>query len=165
MDNTFTSLDILDYILAVLYSHRYREKYKDELKIDYPRVPYPLSGPYFRVLSNFGERIRTLLTGKANIQNIEYDVHIEDSMVERYKLQNNKIYINKSSYFYSPNDNQNLQEIWEYNIGGNSVLQKWLKDRKGITISKEDVYHYLSMMASIKKIILLMEDVDRVIEL
>ena len=39
--NQFTPLNILDYIYAVLHSPNYREKYKEFLKIDFPRVPYP----------------------------------------------------------------------------------------------------------------------------
>ena len=37
----FTPLDILDYIYAVLHSPHYRETYKEFLKTDFPRVPYP----------------------------------------------------------------------------------------------------------------------------
>jgi predicted helicase len=40
-ENTFAPIDILDYIYAVLHSPSYREKYKEFLKIDFPRVPYP----------------------------------------------------------------------------------------------------------------------------
>lgn len=32
---------ILDYIYAILHSPAYREKYKEFLKIDFPRIPYP----------------------------------------------------------------------------------------------------------------------------
>ncbi len=38
---TFAIIDILDYIYAVLHSPIYREKYKEFLKIDFPRVPFP----------------------------------------------------------------------------------------------------------------------------
>ena len=37
----FAPIDILDYIYAVLHSPSYREKYKEFLKIDFPRVPFP----------------------------------------------------------------------------------------------------------------------------
>mgnify|MGYP003669725873 FL=1 len=37
----FAPIDLLDYIYAVLHSPSYREKYKEFLKIDFPRVPYP----------------------------------------------------------------------------------------------------------------------------
>src|SRR5690606_6710826 len=39
--NCFTPIDLLDYIYAVLHSPTYREKYKEFLKIDFPRIPYP----------------------------------------------------------------------------------------------------------------------------
>lgn len=37
--NQFYPIDILDYIYAVLHSPKYRETYKEFLKIDFPRVP------------------------------------------------------------------------------------------------------------------------------
>ena len=40
-DGTFAPIDLLDYIYAVLHSPTYREKYKEFLKIDFPRIPYP----------------------------------------------------------------------------------------------------------------------------
>ena len=36
-----TPEEVLDYIYAVLHSPNYRDKYKEFLKIDFPRVPYP----------------------------------------------------------------------------------------------------------------------------
>jgi predicted helicase len=36
----FTPTDLLDYIYAVLHSPSYREKYKEFLKIDFPRIPF-----------------------------------------------------------------------------------------------------------------------------
>ena len=40
-NKTFAPIDLLDYIYAVLHSPTYREKYKEFLKIDFPRVPFP----------------------------------------------------------------------------------------------------------------------------
>ena len=40
-ETVFAPIDILDYIYAVLHSPSYREKYKEFLKIDFPKVPYP----------------------------------------------------------------------------------------------------------------------------
>ncbi|MEA2091977.1 MAG: type ISP restriction/modification enzyme, partial [Campylobacterota bacterium] len=47
---TFAPIDILDYIYAVLHSPSYREKYKEFLKIDFPRVPLEL---YSDLVDNF----------------------------------------------------------------------------------------------------------------
>ena len=39
-NKTFAPTDILGYIYAILRQPNYREKYKEFLKIDFPRVPY-----------------------------------------------------------------------------------------------------------------------------
>ena len=41
-----------------------------------------------------------------------------------------RVYINKAQYFEGID-----REVWEFHIGGYQVLQKWLKDRKGRTLS------------------------------
>ena len=58
----FTPIDIVDYVLAVLYSHKFREQYKDELKINYPQVPYPTDLKYFRIMVNLGKELRNFDT-------------------------------------------------------------------------------------------------------
>jgi very-short-patch-repair endonuclease len=57
---TFAPIDILDYIYAVLHSPTYREKYKEFLKIDFPRVPYPTNTNTFWQLVNLGGELRQL---------------------------------------------------------------------------------------------------------
>lgn len=59
-DGAFTPIDILDYIYAVLHSHTYREKYKESLKIDFPRVPYPKDKETFWQLVKLGGEIRQI---------------------------------------------------------------------------------------------------------
>ena len=51
--DTFAPIDILDYIYAVLHSPAYREKYKEFLKIDFPRIPYPKDANTFWQLVQF----------------------------------------------------------------------------------------------------------------
>ena len=59
-ENTFAPIDILDYIYAVLHSRKYRNKYKEFLKIDFPRVPYPKDKATFLELVKLGREIRQL---------------------------------------------------------------------------------------------------------
>lgn len=57
---SFAPIDILDYIYAVLHSPTYREKYKEFLKIDFPRVPYPKDRKNFWQLVDLGGQIRQI---------------------------------------------------------------------------------------------------------
>ena len=59
-NSTFAPIDILDYIYAVLHSPTYREKYKEFLKIDFPRVPYPKNVETFWQLVKLGGEIRQI---------------------------------------------------------------------------------------------------------
>jgi len=57
---SFAPIDILDYIYAVLHSQGYREKYKEFLKIDFPRVPYPRDAATFWQLVALGGELRQI---------------------------------------------------------------------------------------------------------
>lgn len=56
----FAPIDLLDYIYAVLHSPSYREKYKEFLKIDFPRVPYPEDPEQFWQLVELGGELRQI---------------------------------------------------------------------------------------------------------
>src|SRR3990167_8696813 len=58
--DTFAPIDLLDYIYAVLHSPTYREKYKEFLKIDFPRVPFPKDQNTFWKLLKLGGEIRQI---------------------------------------------------------------------------------------------------------
>lgn len=60
IDGWFSPIHILDYIYAILYSPSYREKYKEFLKIDFPRVPYPSDAETFWKLVELGSELRQL---------------------------------------------------------------------------------------------------------
>lgn len=45
-------------------------------------------------------------------------------------------------------------------MGGYQVCQKWLKDRRGLTLTDDDVMTYRRILASIGLTIRLMRDID-----
>lgn len=51
---------IFDYIYGVLHWPQYREKYKEFLKIDFPRVPYPKNPKEFERFRGAGAKLRGL---------------------------------------------------------------------------------------------------------
>ena len=69
-----------------------------------------------------------------------------------------RVYINKTQYFQGVE-----REVWEFHIGGFQVLHKWLKDRKGRTLSYNDVTHYGKIVVALKETIRLMQEIDGVI--
>ena len=49
-------------------------------------------------------------------------------------------------------------------MGGYQVCEKWLKDRKGRTLTKEDIEHYQKIVAAISETIRIMKEIDEVID-
>jgi predicted helicase len=146
--------DILDYIYGVLHWPAYREKYKEFLKIDFPRVPYPKNQEEFEKFRTVGEKLRNLhlmIDPALDTLITTYPV-ICDDMVEKIKYEDNRVYINDTQYFGGI-----PLAAWEFHVGGYQPAQKWLKDRKGRTLSSEDITHY-------QKIIKVLTETDRVMK-
>ena len=56
------------------------------------------------------------------------------------------------------------EDVWNFHIGGYQVCEKWLKDRKGRTLSKDDIAHYHKIVVALAETIRLMNEIDKVIE-
>lgn len=140
-----TPEDILDYIYAVLHSLSYREKYKEFLKIDFPRVPMPTPEDFKR-LAPLGHELRELhLMHKVSASKTTFPVE-GDNVVEKLRYEDDKVYINKSQYF------DNVSELaWNFYIGGYQPAQKWLKDRKGRTLNFDGIEHYEKIIAILER--------------
>ncbi len=149
--------EIFYYIYAVLYSNIYRTKYAEFLKIDFPRVPFTKDYKLFKKMSDYGERLIELHLLKSS----ELDIPVArfqgrgNDKVEKLKYEKGKLYINNDQYFEGIS-----QEVWEYQIGGYQVCDKWLKDRKGRPLSVEDIKHYCMVVASIQKTIEIQKAID-----
>ncbi|MCX6379079.1 MAG: hypothetical protein NT023_06330 [Armatimonadetes bacterium] len=70
-----------------------------------------------------------------------------------------RVWINKAQYFEGV-----APEVWEFHVGGYQVCAKWLKDRKGRTLSYDDLLHYERVCAALSETIRLMTAIDAAIE-
>ena len=158
--NQFYPEDILDYIYAVLHSPSYREKYKEFLKIDFPRVPYPTDTETFFKLVNLGRDIREIhLLESPVVEHYITQYPIDgDNVVDKPVYKDGKVYINSTQYFAG------VPEIaWNFYIGGYQPAQKWLKDRKGRVLDFEDILHYQKIIVALTETNRLMKEVDKIL--
>ena len=56
------------------------------------------------------------------------------------------------------------EDVWNFHIGGYQVCEKWLKDRKGRTLTKDDLTHYQKVVVALSETLRLMAEIDHVIE-
>jgi predicted helicase len=160
-DSVFAPIDILDYIYAVLHCPSYREKYREFLKIDFPRVPYPTDADSFWQLVRLGGELRQihLLESPVVSRFITRFPESGNNTVEKLSYENGKVFINETQYFEGV-----LQNVWEFYIGGYQPAQKWLKDRKGRMLSYDDITHYQKIIVALSETIRIMQEIEGVKE-
>lgn len=173
---TFAPIDILDYIYAVLHSPTYRETYKEFLKIDFPRVPYPSDVETFWQLVALGSELRQIhllespqLKAQIKTLNLAYPKQGDNSVIRKMTTASigfemnegsetiGKVWINDEQYF----DNVPLI-AWEFYIGGYQPAQKWLKDRRERSLDHNDVAHYMNIIAALSLTDSLMQQIDAI---
>jgi predicted helicase len=157
----------------VLHSPNYRNTYKEFLKTDFPRVPYPKNADSFWPLVNIGGQIRQLhlLQSDSLKQSPVTYPQAGNNSITRKIVQKDwqlladsstigRIYINDQQYF----DNIPLM-AWEFYIGGYQPAQKWLKDRTGRQLTTADIQHYRKMVKALLETARLMQDIDTLLVL
>lgn len=174
---------IFYYIYAVFHSPTYRSRYAEFLKIDFPRVPLTSNDNLFRQLAEYGEQLVQLhlmtspkldppLAPSSKRGGVEAPlnkggwgdlsfVSKSDRIVAagHPKYSKGEVHINKQGDCF-----RGVPEaVWNFYIGGYQVCQKWLKDRKGRTLSDEDILHYHKIVVALAETIKLMQLIDAAI--
>lgn len=148
--------ELLAYIYAVLHSPSYRERYKEFLKVDFPRIPLPTSESEFVRLAQIGQQLIDLHMMR-NTQSWKCDTTFPEpgsQQIDMLKWQDKQVWINKQQYFGNV-----PEEVWNFYIGGYQPAQKWLKDRKGRTLVFDDIKHYLYIIHALAETIKLMQKI------
>jgi len=178
LNETFAPEDVFHYIYAIFHSPTYRTRYSEFLKIDFPRVPLTNDRTLFRILCQFGANLIALHLleddyaaaswntsqpkGKSPLNNFitRFVGKGSAEVAKGYpKYENNNVYINPARYFEGV-----PEEVWSFHVGGYQVAHKWLKDRRGRTLSDEDLAHYQRVVVALHATTRLMAEIDRTIE-
>jgi predicted helicase len=154
---------IFYYIYAILHSGIYREKYRDHLKIDFPRIPFCSDFDLFLKLSGIGDRLASvhLMKSPELLRTFsKYEV-IGSDLVDRALFDpaqgggDGRVYINETQYFSNIS-----RKLWEYEVCGYQVLKKWLLDRKKKLLTPGDIHHYIKICRAIQLTIQYQEKID-----
>jgi len=167
LKKTFGPEDIFHYIYAIFHSPTYRERYAEFLRIDFPRVPLTSDVGLFRTLCKLGSELVSLHLMKNTVNSgVTFPVKGTNKVASRHpnyappseKIESGRVYINPEQYFDGIEP-----DVWEFHIGGYQVLDKWLKDRKGRTLSYEDIRHYINVVGALRETMRLMDEIDEAI--
>jgi type I restriction-modification system DNA methylase subunit len=158
-----TPEDIFGYAYAVFHSPSYRSRYAEFLKIDFPRLPLTESLELFRALALLGSELvalHLLESPKLDISRTEF-IGDRNFEVEKISWSKMTVWIDKAQ---TTGFKGVPVAVWNFHIGGYKVCEKWLKDRKGRTLSKDNIIHYQKIVIALAETIRLMQEIDKVIE-
>ncbi|KAF0128685.1 MAG: adenine specific DNA methyltransferase [Methylocystaceae bacterium] len=154
----FEAEEILGYIYAILHAPTYRRRYAEFLRIDFPRIPFADERKDFEELSKLGTELIEAHLLKDFPRRGLADYHGRgDNSVEkpRYVEAEERIFINDAQFFAPV-----PKEVWEFHIGGYQVLDKYLKSRKGRTLSLDEINHFAAVADVLAFTIEQMEKID-----
>lgn len=154
--------DIFQYAYAVFHSPSYRLRYAEPLKTEFPRLPLIRNLELFRAMATLGGRLialHLLESEKLSRPNTEF-VGDRNAVIEKASWSRGTVWIDKAQ---QTGFRGVREEVWTFNIGGYPVCEKWLKDRKGRVISKDETHHYQKIITALSETIQLMTEIDVVI--
>jgi hypothetical protein len=162
-EDYFTPEDVFYYAFAVFHSPGYRSRYAEFLKIDFPRLPLTSSLDLFRALARLGGELTALhlLESPTLDKPITEFIGGRSPVVEKIQWSEDTVWVDKAKtigFKAVP------EEVWNFHIGGYQVCEKWLKDRKGRTLTDEDIAHYHKIVIALTETIGLMAEIDEVID-
>ena len=160
-------IEVFDYVYGVLHDPVYSEKYEQYLCRDFPRVPiinnesikddpnaFFVSEEMFKEYVAAGARLREIHLMDTKIAaEITLEPNTPENMeIGAIKYKDQVLQINRHKRIYGiPKD------VWEYQIGGHQVLDKWFKEHKGETLSIESFTHIENMVGALSETIRLRE--------
>ena len=164
------------FIYSILHSPNYRSRHAEFLSVGFPRIPLPRSADLFSDLARLG--------GELVSHHLMESPKLND-VVTTYTGQKNPTvgragWSDGTAWLDARRTNAREghraiepgvvgftgvpAEVWNFEIGGYQVCHKWLKDRKGRTLSNDDITHYQKIVVALDETIRIMDGIDRAIE-
>ena len=161
-----TPEEIFHYVYAVLYAPTYRQQYAEFLRLDFPRIPFTTDSKVFQALAGLGERLAVLHLLKspdldppaARFEGLG-DGRVAKSKGQgfRYDAEVQRVYINQTQYFAPV-----PAAVWEYQVGGYQVCEKWLKDRKERRLDLDNIRTYCRIVTALQRTIAIQSEIDSI---
>ena len=168
--------DFVSFLYAVLHSNDYRRRYADFLQIDFARVPLPEGVDLFRELVAVGHELLALHL----LESPQLDKLVTTytgpgtPRVGRVGWSDGAVWLDagrtnaREGHRATKPGTIGFQgvpeKVWDFHLGGYQVCHKWLKDRKGGTLSDEELAHYQKIVVALNETIRIMAEIDEVID-
>ncbi len=185
LQSTAGSIDILRWFFGLLHSPEYRRRYRAKLAQGFPLVLIGTSKQMLQTVTRLGAELVALHLLEFEVSEVGRDVPAEpkpsaqraalpkaspyryrhltefvgsaDTAIDKIAYADGTVWIDKArttGFAGVP------EPVWNFHVGGYQVCEKWLKDRKGRTLSADDIAHYRKVVVALHETIRLMAEID-----
>ena len=167
----------LHYIYAILHSPSYRTRYGHALRDCFPSIPTTPGSTLFGHLAQIGADLVALHLIDEDYPSASWKTKLPSSSSPFARLApkfhgkgptevaigypqftEGRLFVNGTQWF------DTVTAVWTFQIGGYQVCDKWLKDRRGRTLTDDDIEHYKKIVVAIHETIRLMAEIDKLID-
>ncbi len=155
---------LLGYMYSILYSPTYRSRFREALRVGFPRVPVTSNYKLFVKLSGLGTQLMQAHLLETRFGSISSFPESGDNLVKYVRAEQTddgkyRIHINTRQYFDGMTD-----RVWKYQLGGYQICYKWLQWRLGRQLSYVDLQRFEQLVAALDRTCELVVSVDQAIE-
>lgn len=153
--------DLFYYIYAVCFSPGYRRRHAAQLQRGFPRIPLPGRRSLVVELAALGEELVGLHLGESPAPQVSAYVGPAAPVVGRVRWSDGAVRLDaehpEAAFHGVP------AAVWGFRVGGYRPCEKWLRDRRGRTLSAADIAHYQHMLGAAARTLELAPRIDEVI--
>jgi hypothetical protein len=156
---------ILCYVYAVLYSQRYRDLYASFLASDFPRIPFPRDRRLFEALAGLGAELVDLhLPARPLRPTVQFvgegsgRLGRTKRVLRDYRPDERRLVVNEQGLCFEGIPSR----VWEYRIGGYQVLDRWLQDRAGRTLTMGEIQGFCRTATALARTLEVQRRIDEV---
>lgn len=181
LDRTFGPEDIFAYIYAILHTPGYRQRYVQQLRLDFPRIPLPPDLNFFADMVIRGRQLVELhlLDQVPATAPPSFPVRGSDVVAPAHPrylrpgcpdplsgegLKRGRVYISSGKGKTEPAQYFDgvAPEVWAFRVGGYQVCEKWLKDRRKRKLTLGEIKMYGRIIATLGSTITIMSELDEI---
>ena len=145
---------ILGFVYAVLHSTRYRMRFREQLRHEFPRISFPTDADEFQRMAALGLELASVhLLEDARL--IASPVRLEGNggaplsedrrSLGAFDESAGRVTLNRDGLCFEGIE----PEVWRYRIGSYRVLEHWLKSRAGRVLGYAEVRDFRRIAAAI----------------
>jgi predicted helicase len=160
-------VDVFGYIYAMLHDARYLSRFREPLRIRFPRIPLPATRESFERRAALGRELASLhlledlqLSGSA-IQ-LEGDPRSLIPRIDRsalaYDESTGRVKLNRQGLAFAGI----APEVWRHRIGSYQVLDRWLKARSGLHLRLSAIREFRWIAEAVRRSLDVQQRIEKI---